>query len=1026
MIKNLYNSFTISERKKINILEKKTKPINEAYIYWEKLLHNKLEETIDYVFSINKDFIEKNYSSKTEKLYESNFGWIKNFKRINFLGSYKLRDEELYQDMPFFPFFKPFLNYYRKNIEEILSVEEKKYLSKECKLNLERQLLELLLKISHKTLILEINYNSKQKKLSGDNEKDRYLSFCQKLEKDYFLKKSLIEEYPVLFRLLTQKTESYIKNLKSIVYNFYKDKEEINNTLNYKISKETKIINITMDNGDTHNNKSVSILTFNNVDKLIFKPRSMQIDKEYNDFINWLNNKNENIIPIRTAKILEKENYGWSENIKFEYCNNKKDIKNFYTVLGEHLAVLHIFNTTDIHYENIISSKNKPVLIDIETLFHHTLITDEISISPVLSKAADLLNSSVLSTGILPLTTKGFDLSGTGNTENKTIPFKIDKLKNSYTDNIKIEKTLNTIMKPGENYPKIKNKTINASDYVPHIVTGFKNTYQFFLNNKKVTEIRLNKFKNLNVRKIFRNTQQYSSLLNLSYHPDFLRNQIDRDFLFARLYQISRNDNSLTSLIPYEIEQLNEGNIPFFSTLTNSKDLYTNSGKITNYFKSHGHEESLKKLKSLSLADYYFQIKIIQGSLLGIDLKKDINISNLNESSSTLLEKVENIADLLINTSIQTENEMCWISMAVMGEDEENIAFSITGHGLYDGNPGICLLFTYLYKLTKKNKYKEVAYKSLEPIKASLKDIYNEKNFSIGPFMGLSGYIYVCDHMSYVFSDDSLLEESIFYSKILTNFIKQDKLLDIIGGSSGALMVVINLYKRTKLPSLLETINTLTEHILSNINYNNEDIYWPIITSGKSYIGFSHGTAGIISSLSFYYAYIHQDERILNIIKRGIRTENKQYNENTCNWFSDHTNGYTITWCHGASGILLSRCLIKNNIINKINVNNDISHAFKALSSRNFTNNYSLCHGELGNLDILLYIKENINEYDKKEEIIKEIEKSTLNIQKNINKIRGDVNTIGLMGGITGLAYGLLRIIDPKKIPSVNSLEGIK
>ena len=132
-----------------------------------------------------------------------------------------------------------------------------------------------------------------------------------------------------------------------------------------------------------------------------------------------------------------------------------------------------------------------------ETLFHHTLINDDISISPSLSKAADLLNNSVLSTGILPLTTKGFDLSGTGNTENKTIPFEMENLQNSYTDNIKIKKEKNTVLKPGENHPKIKNNIINITDYVSYIVDGFYNNYEFFLQNKSSIEKELTDFKGL-------------------------------------------------------------------------------------------------------------------------------------------------------------------------------------------------------------------------------------------------------------------------------------------------------------------------------------------------------------------------------------------------------------------------------------------------------------------------------------------------------------------------------------------------
>ncbi|MEB6613501.1 type 2 lanthipeptide synthetase LanM family protein [Staphylococcus pasteuri] len=1024
MIKNLYNAFTIEERKQLNTVNNNIPPIKNAYIYWNKLLNNDLDEVLKIIFKTNKKFIDSNYSLENTPPHMMDIDWIQILSKINFTKNYTLKNDETYQNISFYPFFKPFLNYYRNSINQTINNIERELLSQECMFNLEQQLLESLLKIAQKTLILEINYISEKGRLIGNTPEQRYQAFCDLIDSNFSFKKSMLEEYPVLFRLLTQKTQNYINNIKYIISNFNNDKSDIIKELDYNFDKNIKITNISMDSGDTHNNQSVSTLTFNNFQKLIFKPRDMSIDIKFNSFIEWLNNHNRKIVPIKTAKVLNKKNYGWSENISFDYCNNKNDIKTFYKVLGEQLAVLYLLNTTDIHYENIICSKNRPVLIDMETLFHHTLINDDISISPSLSKAADLLNNSVLSTGILPLTTKGFDLSGTGNTENKTIPFEMENLQNSYTDNIKIKKEKNTVLKPGENHPKIKNNIINITDYVSYIVDGFYNNYEFFLQNKSSIEKELTDFKGLTIRKIFRNTQQYSSLLDLSYHPDFLRNQIDRDFLFARLYQDAINDNSLTSLISQEINQLNEGNIPFFNTLTNSKDIYINQKKLSNFFQNSGYKESIKKLHSLSWEDYYFQENIIKGSLLGVDFKQDINISKLSNNSPSLLEKAESIADLLLTNSVKKDNEMCWISMAVLGEDEENVAYSITGHGLYDGNPGMCLLFTYLFKLTNKYKYKEAAYRSLKPIKVSLKDIYNEKNFSIGPFMGLSGYIYVCDHMSHVFSDESLLKESIHYSEILTEFIQQDKLLDIIGGASGALIVLINLYRRIQTPHILESIHMLKNHIINNMRVDDEEIHWPIITSNKSYIGFSHGTSGIVAALSYYYKYINNDEYILEIISKGIESENKQYNNNFHNWFSDHTNNYTTTWCHGSSGILLSRFIVKNNICHKINTENDINNALISIFNRKITPNYSLCHGELGNLDILLYIKENDKLCNHK--ISKEIERSISNLEKNLTNIRGDINTIGLMGGITGLAYGLLRILQPGSIPSINSLESVK
>lgn len=1026
MYMNFYNALSITERTYVNSPIDNTIPIPEAYLYWERLTNNNLNKLLSKIFSVDIIFIKQHYSSKYEDFFVKN-DWRQELKDINFSKNYNLENDEHIKDAIFFPFFKPFLNYYRNNLNKSLSEQTKTHITSACFKSLEKQLLQLLLSIAQKTLILEINEKKEINALKGNDSSKRYLSFCNMLNDDIDYKFSLMEEYPVLFRLLTKKTSHYIDNVKFIVSKFLKDKNSILKTFNIKNNDLQNITNISMGDGDAHNNMSVSILTFNDQKKLVFKPRNLKVDEKFNDFINWINSlNNKHILTIKTPKVINNNFYGWSEYIEFQDSKNLKNIQEFYTSLGQQLGILYLLNTTDMHFENIIANTNSPILVDLETLFHHTIIEDTIPLTPSLKKAANMLHNSVLSTGILPVTTKGFDLSGSGNTENTNIPFKMEELKNIYTDNIKISKEKNTILKPGKNHPTVNNDKVKTSDYVNEIINGFENIYILFLNHKIEIANKLKIFKNIPIRKIFRNTQQYSSLLNLSYHPDFLRNQIDRDFLFTRLYNESIDYKELMSLIPFEIKQLNSGNFPYFETLTNSNNLNIgNDEKIKNFFQVNGYQECLKQLNSLSLDDLYQQKKIIEGSLLGIESSKDININKLNNESNTFLEKVEDIANLLLDTAIKDNDELCWISMAIMGEDEANTAFSITGHGLYDGNAGISMLFTYLWKLTKKEKYKKAAYASLKPLKLSLINIINDKDFSIGPFMGLTGYIYACHHMSHVFSDNTLLQESIQYAEHLNTFILNDRLIDIIGGASGALIVIINLYHSTHKSSLLKIIESLVTHILNNALFYDDEVSWPTVINNESYTGFSHGTAGIISALSYYYRYINSDNKIANIIKMGLRTENKNYNANYHNWYSKHINGYNDSWCHGSSGIFLSRAIINQNMPSTDYIAEDLNNAFNSLILRNKTFNYSLCHGEIGNIDIMLFIKEIDPEF-KRYSLSKEIDTSISDLYSNLNQIRGDLNMIGLMGGITGIAYGLLRIINPKEVPSILSLQNIK
>lgn len=62
---------------------------------------------------------------------------------------------------------------------------------------------------------------------------------------------------------------------------------------------------------------------------------------------------------------------------------------------------------------------------------------------------------------------------------------------------------------------------------------------------KKLVEL----FKTVKVRQIIRSTQQYSTLLNIGTHPDYLRSGLDREMLFTTLYKEARLYNFINDTL---------------------------------------------------------------------------------------------------------------------------------------------------------------------------------------------------------------------------------------------------------------------------------------------------------------------------------------------------------------------------------------------------------------------------------------------------------------------------------------------
>ncbi|MCG7843775.1 DUF4135 domain-containing protein, partial [Staphylococcus epidermidis] len=237
----------------------------------------------------------------------------------------------------------------------------------------------------------------------------------------------------------------------------------------------------------------------------------------------------------------------------------------------------------------------------------------------------------------------------------------------------------------------------------------------------------------------------YSRLLNLSLHPDFLRNQIDRELLFLRL---EKQEESNKTILKNEVQQMIVGDIPTFYSYTDKQDIYTYKEKLENgVFDVSGLDIINKKIDNLSFNDLKNQTHLIESMILEFLPKQNKKLNSIfkNIDERNVLEQVEKVANLILSSSLQHEysdKELIWIGLNMDGINEENWKFSVSDLSLYDGNTGISLFFAYLWKVTNNEKYKIAAYKTIKPILLIMEDLFKSEKLTIGAFEGISGPIY--------------------------------------------------------------------------------------------------------------------------------------------------------------------------------------------------------------------------------------------------------------------------------------------
>jgi lantibiotic modifying enzyme len=127
-----------------------------------------------------------------------------------------------------------------------------------------------------------------------------------------------------------------------------------------------------------------------------------------------------------------------------------------------------------------------------------------------------------------------------------------------------------------------------------------------------------------------------------------------------------------------------------------------------------------------------------------------------------------------------------------------------------------------------------------------------------------------------------------------------------------------------------------------------------------------------------------------------------------------------IAWCHGAPGIGMAR-LASLQHHDDAAIREEINVAVQTTFKEGFGRNHALCHGDLGNLETLMIATQVLPECYSRESV----EQLQAALLENMKKqgwqsgIAYPIETPGLMLGLAGTGYALLRMADPERVPSL-------
>lgn len=892
----------------------------------------------------------------------------------------------------------------------------------------------------NRTLVLEMNVARLQGQLRGETGSERFTRFVELLrEPGYALK--LLQEYAALARMCVETVERWVDSSTELATRLTLDGPALRETL--LPADVGTLVELSGDAGDQHHGgRSVYTLTFSSGARLIYKPRSLGVDERFQELLAWLNERGgEDVLPLRRLRLLPREGYGWSEFVEAVPCESEEGIRHFHQRLGSLLCLFHHVAGLDMHHENLIAAGEQPVVVDLETLFHPQ-ISDRMHFAAREEQLfIRLIDYSVTRISMLPIRAwvtaehEGVEVGGMGSSAGQLSPREVPYWENLGEDNM-WQNRRRTLMKGAKNRPTLRGEKVSLGPYLDELCTGFARMYRLLLRDRDALlapEGPLRRFISAEIRVLLRSTQIYYKVLQESYHPDLLRDGLERDRFFDNLWAGMQRRPFLAKVAAAERAALHRGDIPRFSTRPDSRDLSSGPGEAQpGALWSVGMELCEDRLRAMGEADLERHLWWIRASVLSSlsELPPQAPPSPVARREkagpverSRLVAAARAVGERIATLAGSDEGLIGWLGLRQEGFT--HWSFSPMTLDLYGGMSGVILFLEQLGRFTGGEHFTRMARNASGTLRRLAERSRTEVKV-IGGFEGWGGVIYTLTHLGVLQEEPALLSEAESLVELLPPLIAEDQSLDIIAGAAGCIGGLLALHHTTGSASALAAAVLCGEHLLATRKPQARGAGWMTrVQSTQPLSGFSHGASGMAWALLELAAASGQS-RFGEAAREALEYERTLFSPERLDWKDTRASAPDLcAWCYGAAGIGLARTRMLRHL-DTPELREELRAAVAGTLKHGFGHNDSLCHGDLGNLELLVSAEAVGERLPEGQARITSILEDLLE-----RSARGDwrcatplgTQTPGLMLGLAGIGWGLLRFVSPEQVASVLMLD---
>ena len=868
----------------------------------------------------------------------------------------------------------------------------------------------------------------------------RYDQFVVEMEAGGF--RRLFEDKPVLLRLIASVTRQWIDTSREFVLRLDADLATIRRATLH-VGADSRVAKIEGDLSDPHNSgHSVQIVSFEDGSRIVYKPKDLRLDVAWYALVERLN-RAEPPLELKAVRTISRDGYGWTEFIDHAGCADQEGCQRFFRRAGAWLALFHCFAANDMHQENMIAAGDHPVPIDLETILQapaeeHKAQDPE---AQAFDAAMETVANSVMMVGLLPAYGRSpdnnvFAIGGmTADWNSKT---KV-KWNNINSDEMRPAKS-KEVGKTTPNLPHIDGRYAKFGDYIDDFIAGFEDYAKFLLHQSRDAKQGglFDGFTGVPVRKVIRATRFYYMLLQrLKNHrtmDDGVVWSAQIDFI-ARLADWEKDSDPLWPLQQAERSALVALNVPHFVSPSDGNEIRDATGISIHTEATSGMDRARARVQSFDEQDIAWQITVITQNTSslprsagppapGVERKQpsrsEVDVAPTKE---VFIAEADKIAEELSRYAIRRGPGAAWIGLDWLG-DSEVFQLVCLGPELYNGVSGIAVFLAAHAAVTGCKSSGELALAGMSHLRKNLRGrnaARMARSLGIGGATGLGSIVYALTVMSKSLHDDDLLADAHVAAELFTDdLIAADKQLDVMGGSAGAILGLLRLYRDTQSSDVLKRAIKCGEYLLRQPRVGPEGHRgWSGQGSGPHGLnGMSHGAAGFAYALASLSAATGRDE-FAKAASECIAFENLSYDAERSNWpdlRGDGEPGWPCQWCHGAPGIGLARiAMTKRGGLDSKLLATDIRNALVGVERGWPGPLDTLCCGALGSIEFFCEAGSALGRSDLRElasrRLMTLLEAATSTGDYRWNSGNRQFN-LGLFRGLAGVGYTSLRQVD--------------